>query len=112
MRWPSFTRYTTDGILAIDNNTSENAIRTVALGRKNWLFVGSNQGGRTAAVLFSMIASCKLNDVEPWSWMRDVLRRLPDIPMRRMAELLPDRWQASQAMGTSPAAQGLDGHGD
>ena len=56
-------------------------------------------------MLFSMIASCKLNDVEPWSWMRDVLRRLPDIPMRRMAELLPDRWQASREAET---AQGSD----
>ena len=111
-RWPSFTRYTTDGILAIDNNTSENAIRMVALGRKNWLFAGSDRGGRTAAVLFSMIASCKLNDVEPWSWLRDVLRRLPDIPMRRMTELLPDRWQASRTTEMSPAAQRSDGHRD
>ena len=111
-RWPSFTRYTTNGILSIDNNTSENAIRTVALGRKNWLFAGSDRGGRTAAALFSMIASCKLSDVEPWSWLRDVLRRLPDIPTRRLAELLPDRWQASRATETSPAAQGSDGHRD
>jgi transposase len=96
-RWPSFTRYTTNGILAIDNNISENALRAVALGRKNWLFAGSDRGGKTAAVIFSMLASCKLHDVEPWAWMRDVLRRIPEINVKDLPELLPDRWQATHA---------------
>ena len=100
-RWPSFTRYTTSGILAIDNNISENALRAVALGRKNWLFAGSDRGGNTAAVLFSMIASCRLHRVEPWAWLRDVLRCIPDVTARELPELLPDRWQARQA---TPAA--------
>lgn len=107
-RWPAFTRYTTEGILSIDNNTSENAIRTVALGRKNWLFAGSDRGGRTAATLFSLIASCKLNDVEPWSWLRDVLRRIPDITTSCLPELLPDRWKARQPAATSPTGPGTD----
>jgi transposase len=106
-RWPSFTRYTTKGILAIDNNISENALRAVALGRKNWLFAGSDRGGCAAAVLFSMLASCRLNNVEPWSWMRDVLRRIPDITVKELPELLPDRWQASQN-ASEPAATGSD----
>lgn len=99
-RWPAFTRYTTSGILAIDNNASENALRRVALGRKNWLFAGSDRGGRTAAVLFSIIASCKLHEVEPWTWLRDVLRRLPDIAVSQLSTLLPDRWQASRVPAT------------
>ncbi len=100
-RWASFTRYTESGILAIDNNISENALRCVALGRKNWLFAGSDRGGKTAAVLFSMIASSKLHGVEPWSWLSDVLRRLPDIIVRRLPELLPDQWQASRGSNIS-----------
>jgi len=104
-RWASFTRYTESGILAIDNNMSENALRAVALGRKNWLFAGSDRGGQTAAVLFSMIASSKLNGVEPWSWLSDVLRRLPDIKASRLPQLLPDQWQASHSSETpKPAA--------
>jgi hypothetical protein len=108
-RWPSFTQYTTSGILAIDNNISENALRAVALGRKNWMFAGSDRGGRTAAVLFSMIASCKLHDVEPWSWLRDVLRRLPDLPLSKLPELLPGRWQPSSlTQAIAATAQQID----
>jgi|ETNmetMinimDraft_26_1059896.scaffolds.fasta_scaffold16704_1 transposase len=103
-RWASFTRYTESGILSIDNNMSENALRCVALGRKNWLFAGSDRGGKTAAVLFSMIASSKLNAVEPWAWLSDVMRRLPDITVSRLPELLPDQWQASQGSNTSTHA--------
>ena len=103
-RWASFMRYTESGILSIDNNISENALRGVALGRKNWLFAGSDRGGTTAAVLFSMIASSKLNAVEPWSWLSDVLRRLPDITVSRLPELLPDQWQASRGSNISTQA--------
>jgi transposase len=100
-RWESFTRYTTSGILAIDNNLSENTLRCVALGRKNWLFAGSDRGGQTAATLFSLLASSKLNGVEPWAWLSDVLRRMPDLPITRLPELLPDQWQANHSGDTT-----------
>jgi transposase len=107
-RWASFTRYTEAGMLSMDNNVAENALRAVALGRKNWLFSGSDRGGTTAAVIFSMIASCKLTGVEPWTWMRDVLRRIPDITVSHLPDLLPDRWQESPdiAAQTSTAPAG------
>jgi len=92
-RWDAFTRYTTTGILAIDNNLAENALRRVALGRKNWLFAGSDKGGRTAATLFSLIASAALHDLDPYRWLRDTLDRIADTPMSQLDELLPDRRQ-------------------
>ncbi len=93
--WQALCRYTEDGDLAIDNNLSERTLRAQAIGRKNWLFVGSDNGGRTAAVLFSMTASCKRHDVDPFAWLRDVLRRLPTQPADRLDELLPDVWFAN-----------------
>ena len=95
-RWESFTRYTTDGRLAIDNNVAERALRCVAIGRKNWMFCGSDRGGRTAAILFSMIASCKRHDVDPYAWLRDVLERIATIRMSELRMLLPDRWEDSR----------------
>ena len=65
------------GCLAIDNNAAERSLRGIALGRRNWLFVGSPTGGKTAAILFSVLASCKRHDVEPWAYLKDVLTRLP-----------------------------------
>lgn len=88
-QWDALTVYTTDGNLAIDNNASENALRRVALGRKNWLFCGSDNGGHTAAVLFSLIATCQRHKVEPLAYVRDVLTRIAAHPMNRLAELLP-----------------------
>jgi len=88
-QWDALTVYTHDGDLAIDNNASENALRRVALGRKNWLFCGSDQGGHTAAVLFSLIATCQRHKVEPFSYLRDVLKRIAAHPASRLAELLP-----------------------
>ena len=87
----------TDGELNIDNNASENALRRVAVGRKNWLFCGSDQGGHTAAVLFSMIATCDRHKVDPFAYLRDVLTRLAAHPMHRLAELLPERWNTQNA---------------
>lgn len=92
-QWDALCVYTTDGRLAIDNNASENALRRVAIGRKNWLFAGSDNGGRTAATLFSLIATCQRHRVEPWAYLRDVLTRIAASPISQLGTLLPDRWQ-------------------
>jgi transposase len=99
-QWNALMRYTDDGDLAIDNNVAENALRRVAIGRKNWLFAGSDKGGRTAAVWFSVMATCQRHDLDPWAYLTDVLRRLPDHPRDQLAELLPDRWAAAQSAPT------------
>lgn len=88
-QWSALNVYTTDGDLAIDNNASENALRRVALGRKNWLFCGSDGGGQTAAVLFSLIATCQRHKVEPLNYFRNVFTRIAAQPVSRLAELLP-----------------------
>jgi transposase len=90
--WQALCRYPEDGELSIDNNLSERALRAQAVGRKNWLFVGSDNGGRTAAVLFSMTASCKRHGIDPFRYLADVLRRLPTTATDHVAELLPDIW--------------------
>jgi hypothetical protein len=90
--WAALSRYLEAEYLAIDNNASENALRPIALGRKNWLFCGSDRGGRTAAVLLSLTASCKALSVEPFAYLRDLLERVSTHPNSRIAELLPDRW--------------------
>lgn len=92
-QWDALCVYTTDGRLAIDNNASENALRRVAVGRKNWLFAGSDNGGRTAATLFSVIATCERHRVEPLTYLRDVLTRIAPMPINELPGLLPDRWQ-------------------
>ena len=86
-------RYTEDGRLEIDNNTAENAIRPLALGRKNYLFAGSETGGHAAALYLSLVESCKQNKVEPWAYFRDVFSRIMSHPAKRLRELLPDRWK-------------------
>lgn len=86
--------YTTDGDLAIDNNASENALRRIALGRKNWLFCGSDKGGATASVLFSLIATCQRHEVDPLAYLCDVLTRIAATPLSQLDEFLPDRWKA------------------
>jgi hypothetical protein len=92
-QWAALCVYATDGRLAIDNNAAENALRRVAIGRKNWLFAGSDNGGRTAATLLSLIATCQRHQVEPMAYLRDVLARIAAIPINQLATLLPDRWQ-------------------
>ena len=94
-QWEALCVYTTDGRLAIDNNAAENALRRVAIGRKNWLFAGSDKGGRTAATLFSLIATCQRHKAEPWAYLRDVLTRIAATPINQLDQFLPDRWQAS-----------------
>lgn len=86
-------RYLDDGRLKPDNNTSENAIRPLALGRKNWLFAGSERGARAAALFLGLVQSCKACQVNPWEYFNDVLRRIMSHPVKSLRELLPDRWQ-------------------
>jgi transposase len=95
--WTALTRYCEDGDLEIDNNATERAIRAVAIGRNNWTFFGSDNGGNTAAVLRSFVASCQRNDVDPFSWLKDVLSRIADHPITQLAELLPHNWASAQA---------------
>jgi len=87
--WPALTRYCDNGRLEIDNNAAERALRAVALGRKNYLFAGSDAGGERAAILYSLIGSAKLNGLDPESYLRDVLTRIADHPIRHIEELLP-----------------------
>ena len=86
-------RYLDDGRLKPDNNTAENAIRPLALGRKNWLFAGSERGARATALFLGLIQSCKACEVNPWEYLNDMLRRIMSHPVNRLRELLPDQWQ-------------------
>jgi len=90
--WEALTRFTTNGMLAADSNLVERSIRTVAVARKNHLFFGAETGGTAAATLFSLIESCKLNDIEPYAYLRDVLERIPNHRQDRLHELLPFNW--------------------
>jgi len=92
--WRALNRYTEAGFLAIDNNASERAVKPVAIGRRNWLFAGSEGGGRTAAVLFSLVSTCRALKMDPFAYLRDVLDRICTHPASRVGELLPDRWRS------------------
>ena len=96
-RWPALLRCFDDGRLALDNNAAERALRGVAIGRKNWLFAGSDRGGARAAALYSLIETAKLNGLDPQAYLADVLARLPDHPAKRIAELLPWNWTPAPA---------------
>ena len=91
-QWEALKRYTGSGLLSIDNNVSEQHMKTIATGRKNWLFTGSENGGKTMAVLFTLVSSCQHHGHDPFVYLRDVLERLPNVPQDRLAELLPDCW--------------------
>jgi transposase len=90
-RWDKLSLYTTDARLQIDNNLVENAIRPVAIGRKNYLFAGSHNGARRAAMLYSFLGICKMNNVNPFEWLRDVLTKIPDYPIKNLQQLLPNK---------------------
>jgi transposase len=97
-RWPVLTRFLDDGRLELDNNTVERAIRPIALGRKNHLFAGSDGGAARWAIVVSLLATAKLNDVEPFAYLKDVLERMPNgHPMSKLDELLPWNWTPSNA---------------
>jgi len=93
-QWAALTRFTTDGDLSIDNNVAERAIRPVCLGRKNWLFAGSERGGHAAAVLFSLIESAKRHGLDPFCYLRDLLALIPVISHKRLHLLFPDNWKS------------------
>jgi transposase len=92
-QWEALTRFLEDGDLEIDNGATERANRDIAIGRGNWTFFGSDQGGETAAVLLSFVAMCKRSRVEPFAWFHDVLSRIATHPVNRLAELLPQNWK-------------------
>jgi transposase len=92
-RWAALTRFLSDGRLCMSNNAAERAIRPLAVGRHNWTFAGSDEGGRRAAAIYTFIATAKLNDVDPQAWLADVLARLSDHPAKRIHELLPWNWR-------------------
>ena len=91
-RWGALTRYLDDGRLEISNNAAENQIRPVTLGRKNWLFAGSDSGGVRAAAFYTLIRTAKLNGVEPEAWLTDLIARVGAHPINRLSELLPWNW--------------------
>jgi transposase len=99
-RWPALTRFLDDGRLCLSNNAAERALRGIAVGRHNWTFAGSDEGGRRAAAVYTLIETAKLNGIDPRAWLADVLTRLPDHPAKHIADLLPWNWRPQ-----NPAAQ-------
>jgi transposase len=94
-RWRSFTRFLEDGRICLTNNAAERGLRGIALGRKSWLFAGSDRGGQRAAMMYSLIVTAKMNDVDPQAWLADVLSRIAEHPALRLDELLPWQWAQS-----------------
>ena len=92
-RWNAFTRFLDDGRICLSNNAAERAVRGIALGRKSWLFCGSDRGGDRAAVMYSLIVTAKMNDVDPQAWLADVLARIAEHPVQSLDELLPWNWR-------------------
>jgi hypothetical protein len=109
-RWDAFTRFLDDGRICLTNNAAERALRGIALGRKAWLFAGSDRGGRRAAMIYSLITTAKMNDVDPQAWLADVLARIADHPAHRIDDLLPWNWKARtapDAKSPAPAKAGV-----
>jgi transposase len=94
--WQALIRYCRDGDLEIDNNAAERSLRGVAVGRKNWMFFGSDNGGRTAAILTSFTTTCKRLDIDPWVYLRDIFARISAHKQSRLVELLPDKWRVGR----------------
>ena len=94
--WEALIRYCDDGDLLIDNNGAERSPRGIAVGRRNWTFLGSDNGGRSAAILTSLTASCKQLSIDPFEYLRDVFQNISTLPKSRLDELLPDKWNFSR----------------
>lgn len=99
--WVALTRHVDDGNLAMDSNLIERAIRRVAIARKNHLFFGSEAGGKAAAVFYSILATCRANDINPYDYLSDVLGRINDHPINRIEELAPYNWKPSGVAGSA-----------
>jgi transposase len=95
-RWAAFTRFLDDGRICLTNNAAERALRGIALGRKSWLFAGSDRGGRRAAIMYSLIVTAKMNNVDPQAWLADVLGRIADHPVHKLEDLLPWNWNKAE----------------
>jgi transposase len=94
--WPRLKRYIDNGLYEIDNNLVENSIRPVALGRKNYLFAGSHEGAERAAMMYSFLGTCKKNSIEPFSWLKDIITRIPDCKYSKLDLLLPQNWKPTE----------------
>src|SRR2546421_12249423 len=92
-RWTVFTRFLDDGRICLSNNAAERGVRGIALGRKSWLFCGSDRGGERAAIMYSLIVTAKMNDVDPQAWLADVLARIAEHSVQRRDRLLPWHWR-------------------
>jgi transposase len=103
-QWQDLQTHTRDGELSIDNNVSERNVRAQAIGRRNYLFVGSDRGGRTAATLYSLVGTCKRHPIDPFAYLKDVLERLPTYPADRLGDLLPNVWIAANPTALRKAA--------
>ena len=103
-RWDAFARFTTDGRVCLSNNAAERSLRGIALGRRSWTFAGSQRGAVRCAFMLTMIATAKLNDVDPQAWLADVLARIAGIPQNRLHELLPWEWAAASPSATQEQA--------
>ncbi|MBR0995657.1 IS66 family transposase [Bradyrhizobium japonicum] len=103
-RWDDFARFLDDGRICLTNNCAERALRGIALGRRNWTFAGSQRGADRAAIMLTMITTCRLNDVDPKAWLADVLARIADLPTSRLRELLPWEWKLLR-QADKPAGQ-------
>ncbi|MBJ7408344.1 MAG: IS66 family transposase [Bradyrhizobium sp.] len=103
-RWDDFARFLDDGRICLTNNCAERALRGIALGRRNWTFAGSQRGADRAAIMLTMITTCRLNDVDPKAWLADVLARIADLPASRLHELLPWEWKLLR-QADKPAGQ-------
>ena len=99
-RWQAFTRFLHDGRICLTNNAAERALRGIALGRKAWLFAGSDRGGQRAAMMYTLIVTAKMNDVDPQAWLADVLARIADHPVHKLDELLPWIWKPAGHVNT------------
>ncbi len=95
--WIALNRFCEDGNLEIDNNYTERSIHGIAVGRGNWTFLGSDSGGKTAAILRSLVATCQLSKIDPFAYLKDILSRIATHPINRISELLPKNWAAAQA---------------
>jgi transposase len=95
-RWPAFTRFLEDGRICLTNNAAERALRGLALGRKSWLFASAERGAERAAIIYTLIQTTKLNEIDPQAWLTDVLSRIAETPQNRLSELLPWNWMSDR----------------